>query len=149
MRVSRRALLSRAGAAALGSMLPLRRGFTADNTKEYRLTAKPALVNLTGDHYPNTAVWSYDGSVPGPEIRVRQGDPVRIVVSNGLGEDTTVHWHGIRLPNAMDGVPGLTQKPIRPGESLPTSSRRPMPAPSGITRMPTACNSSGAALPAR
>ncbi len=118
MRVSRRALLSRAGAAALGSMLPLRRGFTADNTKEYRLTAKPALVNLTGDHYPNTAVWSYDGSVPGPEIRVRQGDPVRIVVSNGLGEDTTVHWHGIRLPNAMDGVPGLTQKPIRPGESF-------------------------------
>src|SRR6266478_7879053 len=118
MRVSRRALLLRAGAATVGSMLPLRRGFTDDDTKEYRLTAKPAVVNLTGDSYPNTAVWSYDGSVPGPELRVRQGDPVRIVVSNGLGEDTTVHWHGIRLPNAMDGVPGLTQKPIRPGESF-------------------------------
>jgi FtsP/CotA-like multicopper oxidase with cupredoxin domain len=48
----------------------------------------------------------------------RQGDPVRVVVSNKLGEDTTVHWHGIRLPNAMDGVPGLTQPPIRPGESF-------------------------------
>jgi len=56
--------------------------------------------------------------VPGPELRVRQGDPLRLVVNNKLGEDTTVHWHGIRLPNAMDGVPGLTQKPIRPGESF-------------------------------
>src|SRR5439155_7152875 len=59
-----------------------------------------------------------DGTVPGPEIRIRQGDPVRVVVSNKLGEDTTVHWHGIRLPNAMDGVPGLTQQPIRPGENF-------------------------------
>ncbi len=56
--------------------------------------------------------------MPGPELRVRQGEPVRITVSNKLSEDTTVHWHGIRLPNAMDGVPGLTQKPIRPGESF-------------------------------
>jgi FtsP/CotA-like multicopper oxidase with cupredoxin domain len=53
--------------------------------------------------------------VPGPELRVRQGEPVRITVSNKLDEDTTVHWHGIRLRHAMDGVPGLTQKPIRPG----------------------------------
>jgi FtsP/CotA-like multicopper oxidase with cupredoxin domain len=56
--------------------------------------------------------------VPGPELRVHQGQPVRITVVNKLAEDTTVHWHGIRLPNAMDGVPGLTQKPIRPGESF-------------------------------
>jgi FtsP/CotA-like multicopper oxidase with cupredoxin domain len=56
--------------------------------------------------------------VPGPQIRVRQGDPVRIVVANKLAEDTTVHWHGIRLPNAMDGVPGLTQPPIHPGDSF-------------------------------
>ena len=53
--------------------------------------------------------------MPGPELRVRQGEPVRITVSNKLDEDTTVHWHGIRLRHAMDGVPGLTQKPIRPG----------------------------------
>ena len=79
---------------------------------------KLAVVNLTGDGHPDTAVWAYDGTVPGPELRVRQGDPVRVVVSNKLGEDTTVHWHGIRLPNAMDGVPGLTQPPIRPGESF-------------------------------
>src|SRR5439155_17676207 len=86
--------------------------------EEHRLTATPATVKLTGSGHPDTAVWAYDGAVPGPELRVRRGEPVRITVSNKLGEDTTVHWHGIRLPNAMDGVPGLTQKPIRPGESF-------------------------------
>ena len=118
MRVSRRALVMGAGAAGLGATFPLRRGLAGTETKEYRLAAKPAVANLTGDGHPNTAVWTYDGTVPGPELRVRQGDPVRIVVSNNLGEDTTVHFHGVRLPNAMDGVPGLTQKPIRPGESF-------------------------------
>src|ERR1700720_2103683 len=104
MRVSRRALVMGAGAAGLGATFPLRRGLAGTETKEYRLAAKPAVANLTGDGHPNTAVWTYDGTVPGPELRVRQGDPVRIVVENKLGEDTTVHWHGVRLPNAMDGV---------------------------------------------
>jgi len=54
----------------------------------------------------------------GPEIRVSQGDRVRIVVSNQFAEETTVHWHGTRVPNGMDGVPGLTQPPIRRGESF-------------------------------
>jgi FtsP/CotA-like multicopper oxidase with cupredoxin domain len=107
-----------AGAAAWGFALPLRRSFAEPEINEYRLTTKQAVVNLTGDGHPDTAVWAYDGTVPGPEHRVRQGDPLRLVVNNKLGEDTTVHWHGIRLPNAMDGVPGLTQKPIRPGESF-------------------------------
>src|SRR5713101_4065300 len=118
MRVSRRALLSGAGGIALGSVLPSRPSFANTEIKEYCLTATPGVANLTGDGYPNTAVWAYDGTVPGPEMRVRQGDPVRIVVTNKLGEDTTVHWHGIRLPIAMDGVPGLTQPPIEPGESF-------------------------------
>jgi FtsP/CotA-like multicopper oxidase with cupredoxin domain len=63
-------------------------------------------------------VWCYGNRVPGPEIRVRQGEPVRVIVRNQLPEDTTVHWHGIRLPSPMDGVPGLTQPPIKPGESF-------------------------------
>jgi FtsP/CotA-like multicopper oxidase with cupredoxin domain len=116
--MSRRALMAGAGAAAWGFARPLRRSFAEPEIKEYRLTTKQAVVNLTGDGHPDTAVWAYDGTVPGPELRVRQGDPLRLVVNNKLGEDTTVHWHGIRLPNAMDGVPGLTQKPIRPGESF-------------------------------
>jgi FtsP/CotA-like multicopper oxidase with cupredoxin domain len=118
MRVSRRAVITGAGTAALGLCAPPRRSFADSEIKEYRLTAKTAAVNLTGNGYPDTAVWAYDGTVPGPEIRARQGEPIRVVVSNKLGEDTTVHWHGIRLPNAMDGVPGLTQPPIRPGESF-------------------------------
>src|SRR5439155_27076566 len=118
MRVSRRALVLGAGALGLAEALPSRRSYADQATKEYRLAADTATVNLTGDRYPDTDVWAYEGSVPGPELRVRQGDPISVVVSNNLGEDTTVHLHGIRLPNAMDGVPGLTQKPIRPGESF-------------------------------
>jgi FtsP/CotA-like multicopper oxidase with cupredoxin domain len=118
MRVSRRALIVGAGTVAGGLALPLRRSFAEPEIKAYRLTAKQAVVNLTGDGHPHTAVWTYDGTVPGPELRVREGEPLRLVVRNKLGEDTTVHWHGIRLPNVMDGVPGLTQKPIRPGESF-------------------------------
>src|SRR5215208_1968348 len=112
MRVSRRALMLSAGAVAMGSAAPFRRSFADSGIEGYQLAAKMATVNLTGDGYPDTAVWAYDGTVPGPELRVRQDEPVRITLLNKLDEDTTVHWHGIRLPNAMDGVPGLTQKPI-------------------------------------
>src|SRR5438105_3826283 len=118
MNVSRRTLMLSAGAAAFGSALPFRHSFGHPDIEEHRLTAKPTTVNLADSGYPDTTVWAYEGIVPGPELRIRQGEPVRIVVSNKLGEDTTVHWHGIRLPNAMDGVPGLTQKPIRSGESF-------------------------------
>ena len=75
-----------------------------------------ARVRMVGHEYPETEVWAYDGVQPGPVLRVRQGTPFRATVENGLTESTTVHWHGIRLPNAMDGVPDLTQKPIAPGE---------------------------------
>ena len=118
MGVTRRALVLGAGTAGLAMALPSRSSDADRTGKEYRLAVKTATANLTGDGYPDTAVWAYDGIVPGPELRVRQGEPVHITVSNGLSEDTTVHWHGIRLPNPMDGVPGLTQKPIRPGESF-------------------------------
>ena len=80
------------------------------------LRTRSARVSLVGAGHSNTVVWTYDGAVPGPTLRVRQGVPLRAVVENGLDEGTTVHWHGMRLPNAMDGVPGLTQPPIRPGE---------------------------------
>jgi len=72
----------------------------------------PARQALVGAANPQTAVWAYDGVVPGPELRLRQGERLRIAVENALDAETTVHWHGIRLPNAMDGVPGVTQKPI-------------------------------------
>lgn len=86
--------------------------------REHRLTAAPARAALAGAKHPATEVWAYSGQVPGPEIRARQGDRVRIIVENRLPEETTVHWHGVRVPNAMDGVPHLTQKPIAPGDSF-------------------------------
>jgi FtsP/CotA-like multicopper oxidase with cupredoxin domain len=63
-------------------------------------------------------VWGYNGSTPGPTIEAVEGDRVRIFVTNRLGEPTSVHWHGILLPNGMDGVGGLTQPQIQPGETF-------------------------------
>jgi len=62
--------------------------------------------------------WTYNGTVPGPMIRVTEGDQVRVIVKNELDEPTTIHWHGVEVPNAMDGVPGMTQAPIEPGETF-------------------------------
>jgi FtsP/CotA-like multicopper oxidase with cupredoxin domain len=62
--------------------------------------------------------WTYNGVVPGPQIRVREGDRIRMNVKNELPESTSVHFHGVELPNAMDGVPYTTQPPIKPGQSF-------------------------------
>jgi len=62
-------------------------------------------------------VWGYNGRSPGPTIEAVQGDRLRLYVTNRLPEPTTAHWHGIILPNGMDGVAGLNQKPIPPGET--------------------------------
>ena len=77
-----------------------------------KLVLRAARQALAGAAHPETAVWAYNGTVPGPELRFKQGERLRIEVENALPVETTVHWHGIRLPNAMDGVPGVTQKPI-------------------------------------
>jgi FtsP/CotA-like multicopper oxidase with cupredoxin domain len=61
---------------------------------------------------------TYNGQVPGPEIRAREGERLRIVLRNSLAEPTTIHWHGVDVPNAMDGVPGVTQKAVQPGEAF-------------------------------
>ncbi|HXF54371.1 MAG TPA: multicopper oxidase family protein [Hyphomicrobiaceae bacterium] len=114
--VSRRGFLSGAAAAALLPVIAPARA--AGSAKQVRLFAGVTRLPLAGSGYPQTGVWAYDGIVPGPEIRVRQGDRLRVSVENGLAEDTTVHFHGIRLPNAMDGVPHLTQPPIAPGSTF-------------------------------
>jgi FtsP/CotA-like multicopper oxidase with cupredoxin domain len=61
---------------------------------------------------------AYNGQIPGPEIRVRKGERVRVVLTNALREPTTIHWHGVDVPNRMDGVPGITQPPVQPGETF-------------------------------
>lgn len=62
--------------------------------------------------------WTFNGAVPGPEIRVTEGDQVRIEVTNNMHQSTAVHWHGLIVPNAMDGIPFITQPPIKPGETF-------------------------------
>jgi FtsP/CotA-like multicopper oxidase with cupredoxin domain len=100
------------------SLLPCPAFAAGKQAREFQLTPKPARIPLVGGQHPATDVWAYNAMVPGPEIRIRQGDRLRITVQNGLAEDTTLHCHGIRLPNAMDGVPHLTQKPIAPAQSF-------------------------------
>ena len=62
--------------------------------------------------------WAYNGQVPGPQIRVREGDRVRVIVKNRLPESTVVHFHGLEVPNNQDGVPFITQPPIKPGATF-------------------------------
>jgi len=83
---------------------------------DYRLKAFPSKHRILSAPANETPVWSYGGRVPGPVIRARQGELLRIDFENGLDEPTTVHWHGLRIANAMDGVPYLTQPPVAPGE---------------------------------
>ena len=61
--------------------------------------------------------WAYNGQVPGPMIRVKEGDRVRLTLTNDLNESTVIHFHGLELPNDQDGVPFITQPPVKPGES--------------------------------
>jgi FtsP/CotA-like multicopper oxidase with cupredoxin domain len=84
--------------------------------KTFELTAKTQKLTLKKG--AKQEVWTYGGTVPGTQIRVTEGDRVRIVLKNDLPEATSIHWHGLPVPNAMDGVPGQTQNAVRPGESF-------------------------------
>lgn len=87
-----------------------------DGVKVFRLRPEP----LKREFIPGWTfdVWGYNGSMPGPTIEAVEGDTVRILFENGLPEFQTVHWHGLELPNDMDGVEGLTQDPVPPGGSF-------------------------------
>ncbi len=82
------------------------------------LRAEKTPHQLTGSTNPSSPLWLYNRSTPGPEIRVKKGETVRVHFTNQLDEPSTIHWHGIRIDNAMDGVPGLTQNAVRSGETF-------------------------------
>jgi manganese oxidase len=92
-----------------------------NNVKVFHLTAEIVKRELLPASPMGPAkvltVWGYNGSVPGPTIEVNEGDHVRIIFHNKLPEDTTVHWHGLELPINMDGMPFISQPPVKPGGS--------------------------------
>jgi hypothetical protein len=84
--------------------------------KEFHLVAEPVEREFAPGMIGH--LWGYNGQSPGPTIEAVEGDKVRIFVTNKLPEHTTVHWHGMPLPNGMDGVGGLTQPHIKPGQTF-------------------------------
>ena len=122
-RVSRRNLIRTSAASVATTSLASGTAvsaysFFADATpesqlREFTLTASEFTWELMAD--VTVGAWGFNGQVPGPELRVREGDTVRITLKNDLPVPTTIHWHGINVPNAMDGVAGLNQAPVEPG----------------------------------
>jgi len=143
MKLSRRNILLASGVGALAKIgaairparaqqpapAPNRRGFVPvttvngrslpyamkDGVKEFHLVAE----EIEHEFAPGCKAkcWGYNGSTPGPTIEAVEGDRVRLLVTNKLPEPTTVHWHGILLPSGMDGIGGLSQPDIQPGET--------------------------------
>jgi len=103
------------GTAAFAALPPFA---TAQDNGVIQLTAGPSEKTLYPEGAAPSSLWTYNSMSPGPEIRVRKGERVRVRLTNNLEEPTSVHWHGIRIDNAMDGVSGLTQAPVPPGESF-------------------------------
>jgi hypothetical protein len=95
-----------------------------DGVKVFHITARPVKWRIlpTFQSLPEVwaTTWSYNGQIPGPMIRVTQGDRIRVILKNELPDPTSIHWHGLRVPNNMDGVaePALTQQPVKPGETF-------------------------------
>jgi FtsP/CotA-like multicopper oxidase with cupredoxin domain len=89
---------------------------TAEGIREFNLKAEVAEIDIGAKK--TFKAWTYNSQSPGPEIRVKEGEILRVVLENNLPEPTTIHWHGLPVPNTMDGVPDITQEPIQPGETF-------------------------------
>jgi manganese oxidase len=87
-----------------------------DGTKVFHLTAE--LANWEVSPGKTVRAWTFNGTVPGPMIKVNVGDHVRVVLDNKLPMSTAIHWHGLEVPFTMDGVPDVTQAPVKPGHSF-------------------------------
>lgn len=101
-----------------------RRGGGTGRTVAASLRAAPTEVDLGGRV---VTTWAYNGQVPGPTVRARAGDRLDVELRNDLPEPTTVHWHGLAIRNDMDGVPNLTQAPVKPGSGMRYSFVAPDP----------------------
>lgn len=115
MNLNRRVFLSSTLGAAAAGMVPtiLRSAIASDGWLE--LTAGPSQKKLYRETSEPSDLWTYNDVTPGPEIRAAKGGRLQVRLINQLEEPTSIHWHGIRIANAMDGVSGLTQEPVPPG----------------------------------
>jgi manganese oxidase len=86
------------------------------NVREYTLVVKKGKWEVVSG--TSTDAITINGQVPGPTIRATEGDTIRVTLKNQLSEATSIHWHGIHLPNKMDGVPSFTQHAVQPGKSF-------------------------------
>jgi FtsP/CotA-like multicopper oxidase with cupredoxin domain len=98
------------------AFLPARTEPIADDP--IRLEARRSALELTSGKPIKTATWAYNDATPGPLLRLKLGQELKVRLQNKLDQATTIHWHGVRNTNAMDGVGGLTQNPVAPGESF-------------------------------
>jgi FtsP/CotA-like multicopper oxidase with cupredoxin domain len=87
-----------------------------NGVKVFEITARKIQWEVTAGQM--VEAWTYNDQVPGPQIRVREGDRVRLILKNELPESTAIHFHGLELPNNMDGVPFITQPPVKPGQKF-------------------------------
>ena len=87
-----------------------------DGIKVFEITSKEVRWEVSPGKFIKG--FAYNGQIPGPEIRVRKGDKIKVVLKNELPESTSIHFHGVDVPNEMDGVPFITQPPVKPNESF-------------------------------
>ena len=113
--LTRRRMLQLAGMGTAAFSVPPILTAARASDRFLELTAGPSRKKLYRNDAAESELWTYNGSSPGPEIRVRVGETVKVRLFNNLEEPTSIHWHGIRIDNAMDGVSGLTQDPVPPG----------------------------------
>ena len=117
--MNRREFLAAIGMGIAWQFMPvIVRGGDVTQGRTFTLQAAEGSTNLTATDGLNTGVWQYNRLTPGPVIRIKQGETLLVPFSNKLSQPTSVHWHGLRIANRMDGVPGMTQPLIQPGEEF-------------------------------
>lgn len=118
-----------------------------DETKVFQITASVTQWNILGNIAVNA--YAYNGQIPGPRLALTQGDKIRIEFHNELPEPSTMHWHGLIVPNEIDGLSNITSPPVPPGAATPMPSPSSNREHTSITATTTRTGSRGLGCTAR